>query len=107
METIPAGTRFGRYEIRSPIGKAGMGAVYLAHDVRLKRSVALKLLPAEFAKDEDRLRRFEQEAQAASALNHPNILTIHEIGQQDSVHFIASEFVDGVTLRARMAAGRM
>ncbi len=94
-----AGTLLGRYEIRSPLGAGGMGEVYLAQDTRLDRPVALKLLAADLTKYEDRLRRFEQEARAASALNHPNILTIYEIGHSDSGHFIATEFIDGKTLR--------
>src|SRR5687768_6707929 len=101
--TIPAGTRFGRYEIRSPIGAGGMGEVYLAHDAQLDRPVALKLLPSDVTRDEDRLRRFQQEARATSALNHPNILTIFEIGESEGTSFIATEFIDGVTLRAHMA----
>src|SRR3989440_3883576 len=105
--TIPAGTHFGRYEIRSPIGAGGMGEVYLAHDAQLDRPVALKLLPADVTKDEDRLRRFQQEARATSALNHPNILTIYEIGEAEGTHFIATEFIDGTTLRARLAQARM
>ncbi len=80
-----------------------MGEVYLAEDTRLHRNVALKLLPAEFTKDPERVRRFEQEARAASALNHPNIITIFEIGQLDDAHFIATEFVEGLTLRERLA----
>ena len=105
--TIPAGTNFGRYEIRSPIGAGGMGEVYLAHDAQLDRPVALKLLPSDVTKDEDRLRRFQQEARATSALNHPNILTIFEIGESQGTNFIATEFIDGVTLRDYMARGRM
>ncbi|MDT4955444.1 MAG: eukaryotic-like serine/threonine-protein kinase [Acidobacteriota bacterium] len=97
-----SGTHLGRYEIRSPLGKGGMGEVYLAQDTRLRRPVALKLLPAKFTEDIDRLQRFEQEACAASALNHPNIITIHEIGQEASVHFMATEFVEGETLRRRL-----
>jgi serine/threonine protein kinase/Tol biopolymer transport system component len=97
-----SGTHLGRYEIRSPIGKGGMGEVYLAQDTRLRRLVALKLLPAKFTEDMDRLQRFEQEACAASALNHPNIITIHEIGHEASVHFIATEFIEGETLRRHM-----
>jgi serine/threonine protein kinase len=80
-----------------------MGEVYLARDTRLGRHVALKLLPACFTDDGERLRRFEQEARAASALNHPNIVTIHEIRDAESIHFIATEFIDGVTLREHMA----
>jgi eukaryotic-like serine/threonine-protein kinase len=101
--TLPAGTHLGRYEIRSLLGAGGMGEVYLAQDTRLGRKVALKLLTAEFMKNEDRLRRFEQEACAASALNHPSILTIYEVGEDTGLHFIATEFIDGCTLRERMA----
>src|SRR5919112_6873924 len=93
-----SGTHLGRYEIRSPIGAGGMGEVYLAQDTRLRRPVALKLLPAYFAADEARLRRFQSEARAASALNHPNILTIHEVGEHGGVYFIATEFIDGKTI---------
>ncbi len=105
--TIPAGTNFGRYEVRSQLGAGGMGEVYLAHDTQLDRSVALKLLPANVTEDEDRLRRFQQEARATSALNHPNILTIFEIGQSGGTHFIATEFIDGETLRSKLMRGRM
>ena len=104
---ISAGTLLGRYEIRSLLGAGGMGEVYLAHDTKLNRPVALKLLPATLTTDEDRLRRFEQEAKAASALNHPNIITIYEIDEADSAHFIASEFVDGMTLRERMTSDHL
>src|SRR5437773_1080843 len=100
--TIATGTKLGRYEIRSKIGAGGMGEVYLAHDTKLDRKVALKILPAEVAAHQDRMRRFVQEAKTASGLNHPNILTIYEIEQIDSVNFIATEFIDGVTLRQRM-----
>ncbi|HEY0408449.1 MAG TPA: protein kinase [Pyrinomonadaceae bacterium] len=100
--SITGGTRLGRYEIRSQLGAGGMGEVYLAQDTHLRRPAALKILPARFTESEDRLRRFEREACAASALNHPNIITIHEIGHEDSLHFMAMEFVDGETLRARM-----
>src|SRR5438477_6015695 len=105
--TIQAGTHFGRYEIRSPIGAGGMGEVYLAHDAQLNRPVALKLLPVGVTQDADRLRRFQQEARATSALNHPNILTIYEIGEADGTHFIATEFIDGTTLRDLLARERM
>src|SRR4051812_33643968 len=80
-----------------------MGEVYLAEDKRLERRLALKILPATFTQNEDLLRRFIQEAKAASALNHPNIITIYEIGQLDGVHYIATEFIDGVTLRQHLA----
>ena len=100
--TIPSGKKLGRYEIRSKIGAGGMGEVYLAEDTRLHRKVALKILPADLASNQDRMRRFEQEAQAAAALNHPNIAHIYEIGESDGTNFIAMEFVDGVTLRELM-----
>jgi serine/threonine protein kinase/tetratricopeptide (TPR) repeat protein len=95
------------YRILNQLGAGGMGEVYLAEDARLGRKVALKLLPARFTADEERVRRFEQEARAASALNHPNIVTIYDIGQADGVHFIAAEFVEGGTLRQRLAQGRV
>ncbi len=95
-------TRLGRYEIRSQIGAGGMGEVFLAEDTKLERKVALKILPENIAADKDRVRRFEQEARAASALNHPNILTIHEIGAEGETHFIAMEFVEGKTLRHKL-----
>src|SRR5260370_29497532 len=97
--TIPPGTRLGRYEIRSKIGEGGMGEVYLAEDLQLHRKVALKVLPPEVAANSDRMRRFKQEAQAAAALNHPNIAHIYEIGESAGTNFIAMEFVDGQTLR--------
>src|SRR5713101_6795173 len=99
--TIAAGTKLGRYEIRSKIGEGGMGEVYLAQDTKLDRKVALKILPVEVAAHPDRMKRFVQEAKAASALNHPNIITIYEIDETDSGHFIATEFIDGETLRER------
>src|SRR5947208_3564459 len=114
--TLNAGTKLGRYEIRSKIGEGGMGEVYLAEDMQLRRRVALKILPLEVASNKDRMRRFTQEAQAAAALNHPHIAHIYEIGEsrgssptvregssdapnENIVHFIAMEFVDGLTLR--------
>jgi eukaryotic-like serine/threonine-protein kinase len=98
---LSEGTRLGRYEIRSKIGEGGMGEVYLAQDTKLDRKVALKILPPDVAADRSRMNRFVQEAKAASALNHPNIITIYEIDETDSGHFIATEFVDGCTLRER------
>lgn len=100
---LEAGQTLGGYEVLSRIGEGGMGEVYLGRDTNLGRHVALKILPAAFTNDEQRLRRFEQEARSASALNHPNILTIHEIRKAGSIHFIATEFIDGVTLREHMA----
>src|SRR5713226_9086474 len=100
--TIAAGTKLGRYEIRSQLGAGGMGEVYLAEDTRLHRKVALKILPAELTHHKDRVRRFEQEAQAAAALNHPHIAHIYEIGESEGIHFIAIEHIDGDTLRDRI-----
>src|SRR5713226_2071099 len=97
-----AGTRLGRYEIRSKIGAGGMGEVYLAEDTQLHRKVALKVLPAEVASNQDRMRRFNREAQAAAALNHPNSAHIYEIGADGGVNFIAMEFIEGVTLREKI-----
>ncbi len=96
---IAQGTKLGRYEIRKKLGAGGMGEVFLAEDTQLKRSVALKLLPSDFSQNKDRLRRFEQEAYSIAALNHPNIAHIYEIGETEGTHFIAMEYVDGVTLR--------
>ena len=101
------GETIGPYEVLSELGSGGMGTVYLAQDARLGRKIALKLLPPQFTNDQDRLRRFQQEARAASALNHPNILTVHEIEQSAKLHYIATEFVDGVTLRQHMNNQRM
>ena len=101
------GHSFGPYSIVAPIGLGGMGEVYLAEDTRLGRKVALKLLPAYFTKNADRVRRFQQEARSASALNHPNIITVHDIGQVDERYFIAIEFIDGETLRAPLKRSRL
>jgi serine/threonine-protein kinase len=103
--SLAAGTKLGRYEIRSQLGAGGMGEVYLAFDTELDRTVAVKILPAALAADQQRLHRFTQEAKAASALNHPHILTIYEIGATDNSRFIATEFIDGDTLRQRISTG--
>ncbi|MDT7780718.1 MAG: hypothetical protein QOC99_3230 [Acidobacteriota bacterium] len=105
LEVVPGRTMLGTYRILEKIGAGGMGTVYLAKDARLGRRVALKLLPAHFARDEELVRRFELEARAASALNHPNILTVHEIGEAEGRIFIVTEFVEGRTLRERMWEG--
>ncbi|MDQ3254671.1 MAG: protein kinase [Acidobacteriota bacterium] len=102
-----AGCEVGRYKVLSPLGEGGMGAVYLAQDSSLGRKVAIKFLSSQFAAEEDRVRRFEIEARAASALNHPNILTIHEIGEAEGQRFIATEFIEGDTLRRRMETRKM
>jgi hypothetical protein len=102
---LAAGQKLGRYELVSEIGAGAMGVVYLARDAALDRRVALKVLPPQFATDAERAARFAVEAKAASALNHPNILTIHEIGHDGDTWYIATEFIDGVTLRQRIASG--
>src|SRR5712692_1551052 len=99
-----AGQQIGPYKIIAPLATGGMGEVYLAQDSRLGRKIALKLLPPDFAKDQHRVRRFAQEARAASTLNHPNVCVIHEVGKtSDGRHFIAMELIDGITLRERIA----
>src|SRR5262245_28450898 len=115
--TISAGTRLGHYEICSKIGEGGMGEVYQAVDTELDRTVALKILPSDVASDQQRMQRFIQEAKSASALNHPHILTIYEIGSSptvregssttDAIRFIAMEVIDGETLRQRMKHGHL
>ncbi len=107
-EDAPSVNRqIGHYLIVSLLGKGGMGEVYLAEDMRLGRKVALKFLPVRFTCNRQHLQRFEREARAASALNHPNILTVHDIGHLGNTHFIATEYIEGETLRQRMAAGRL
>src|SRR5215510_8515368 len=101
------GRMIGHYRILSLLGVGGMSEVYLAFDTSLERQVALKLLPPLFTRDADRLRRFIQEAKAASALNHPNIITIHEIGATDGIHFVATEYVEGRTLRQLTTGGTL
>src|SRR5499433_3242003 len=100
-ESLPINATISHYHILSRLGAGGMGEVYLAQDTKLDRKVALKILPAELAANQDRMRRFVQEAKAA-ALNHPNIATIHEIGESDSVNYIAMEFIEGATLREKI-----
>jgi len=102
---LTSGTKLGPYEIIELLGAGGMGEVYRARDARLDRSVAIKILPAAFSADSDRLHRFEKEARSASALNHPNIITIHELGQDGSTHYIAMEMVEGKTLRELLDSG--
>src|SRR5437899_11908942 len=102
--SIAAGSRIGSYEIVAPLGVGGMGEVYRARDARLGREVAIKVLPTALASDPDRRQRFEQEARSASALNHPNILTIYDIGSVDGTLYIAMELVEGKTVRELIAA---
>jgi non-specific serine/threonine protein kinase len=101
------GQTVGRYRIIGMLGSGGMGNVYLAEDTTLDRKVALKFLPRQFTQDQDRLRRFEQEARAASALNHPNIITIYEVGEWNGGHFIVTEYIEGETLRDRLQKGAL
>lgn len=101
------GQSLNHYQVLSLLGAGGMGEVYLAEDTKLRRKVAIKLLPAEFTRDTNRVRRFEQEARAASALSHPNIITIYEIGQVDTTHYLVTEFVAGETLRQQITQNRL
>ncbi len=101
MPISPA-TRLGRYEIRSLLGAGGMGEVYLARDPKINRDVAIKVIPAAFSADSERLRRFEQEAQAAGALNHPNILSIYDVDTHDGSPYVVSELLEGETLREQL-----
>jgi serine/threonine protein kinase len=102
---LTSGTKVGPYEILAPAGAGGMGEVYRARDARLNRDVAIKVLPAAFTRDPERLRRFQQEAQAVAALNHPNILAIHDFGEHDGSPYIVTEFLEGETLRQRLGPG--
>src|SRR5438445_5482163 len=102
MAELSPGTSLSHYRIVSKLGAGGMGEVYLAQDTKLDRKIALKILPADLAANQDRMRRFTQEAKSAAALNHPNIATIHEIGESDGVNFIAMEFIDGATLHEKI-----
>jgi len=102
---LTPGTILGQYEIRSPLGAGGMGEVYRAHDTRLDREVAIKVLPESLTADPDRLRRFEQEARAAAALNHPNILAVYQMATHEGVSYMVSELLEGETLRERLRRG--
>jgi eukaryotic-like serine/threonine-protein kinase len=102
---LTTGTILGQYEIRSPIGSGGMGEVYRAHDTRLDREVAIKVLPESVTSNPDRLHRFEQEARAAAALNHPNILAVYQMATHDGVSYLVSELLEGETLRERLRRG--
>ena len=104
---LTSGTKLGPYEIVSPVGAGGMGEVYRARDTRLGRDVAIKVLPEALPNDAYRLRRFEQEARTIAALNHPNILGIHDIGAHDGAPFLVSEFLEGQTLRDKLVSGPM
>src|SRR6202167_2541668 len=99
---LTSGTKLGPYEIQSPLGAGGMGEVYRARDARLNRDVAIKILPASFSADPDRLARFAQESRAAAALTHPNILSIYDIGEEHGAPYVVSELLEGETLRDRL-----
>src|SRR5690349_14399147 len=101
---LDPGARLGPYEILAPVGAGAMGVVYRAHDPRLGRDVAIKILSEAVATDPDRIRRFEHEARAAAALNHPNLLAVYDIGQHDGVPYIVSELLHGQTLREQLRA---
>ena len=103
--TILSATKVGRFEIRSKIGEGGMGEVYRARDEKLNRDVAIKVLPSTLSQDEDRLRRFKQEAQAAGALNHPNILAVYDVGTHDDAPYVVSELLEGESLKQRLHNG--
>ena len=103
--SLNAGAKLGPYEVVGPLGAGGMGEVYRAKDTRLERAVAVKILSETFAKDADRLRRFELEARTVAALNHPNILGIHDIGSYEGAPYLVSELLEGETLREKLEAG--
>src|SRR5688572_22652491 len=103
--SLSPGSRLGPYEVLAPLGAGGMGEVYRARDSRLRRDVALKILPAELSSDPSRRARFEQEAHAAAALNHPNILSVYDVGGDGDVSYIATELVNGETLAALIERG--
>src|SRR5215813_9841399 len=102
---LEPGTTLGTYAILSPLGAGGMGEVYRARDPYLGRDVAIKMLPASFSRDPDRLRRFEQEARAAAALSHPNILAVYQLGTHEGVPYLVSELLEGNTLREQLLRG--
>src|SRR5438067_13332660 len=107
MDTLSPGTRLGRYEIRAQIGEGGMGEVYRARDERLNRDVAIKILPVALSQDPERLLRFEQEAQAAGALNHPNILSVYDVNTHDGEFYVVSELLEGESLRDRIGGAAL
>ncbi len=104
---LTPGTTLGVYEVLAAIGAGGMGEVYLGEDTRLGRKVAIKVLPEEYASDPERLARFEQEARAAAALNHPHIAVVHDIGTEGDIHFMVQEYLEGQSLRERLDKGAL
>ena len=107
MSRFSPGQRLGAYELIAPIGRGGMGEVWRAFDPALRRHVAIKVLPEEFSRDPDRLRRFTQEAQAVGILNHPNVLAIYSVGEQDQSPYLVTELLEGETLRERLTRGAL
>ena len=107
MSRFSPGQRLGAYELIAPIGRGGMGEVWRAFDPALRRHVAIKVLPEEFSRDPDRLRRFTQEAQAVGILNHPNVLAIYSVGEQDQSPYLVTELLEGQTLRKRMGGAAL
>ena len=105
--TLPAGRRLGPYEVREPLGAGGMGEVYLAHDTRLQRRVAVKVLPAAFAESADRVRRFEQEARATATLNHPNVMAVFDVGVDGGVPYVVFELLEGETVATALRQGAL
>src|SRR5436853_7638887 len=103
--TISIGTRLGSYEITALLGKGGMGEVYRARDTKLKRDVAIKILPEEFSRDQDRVNRFQREAEVLASLNHPNIAGIHDLQEAGATKYLVLELVEGETLADRIARG--
>src|SRR5246127_5192807 len=104
---LTSGTKLGPYEIVAPLGAGGMGEVYRARDTRLDRIVAIKVLPEHLSANPDLKQRFEREARAISALNHPRICTLHDVGHQDGVDFLVMEYLEGETLAQRLKRGRL
>ena len=104
--TLTSGTRLGPYEIQSPLGAGGMGEVYRARDTRLDRTVAVKILPSHLSEDPEAKQRFDREARTISSLNHPNICTLHDVGQQDGTDYLVMEYLEGETLADRLRKGR-
>src|SRR5215813_1038742 len=105
--SLSSGTHLGPYEIIQPIGAGGMGQVYKARDTRLNRTVAIKVLPPEFASRSDWKQRFEREAQTIASVNHPHICTLHDVGQQDGIDYLVMEFLEGQTLAQRLERGAL
>src|SRR5246127_2508266 len=103
--SLPSGTKLGPYEIKAPLGAGGMGDVYRAHDARLDRDVAIKILPTECSADPERVHRFEQEARATATLSHPNIVVVYDVGTRADGLYVVTELLEGETLRHRLGGG--